>query len=1286
MSYPNFPAPHPRSRVRTALSAVAVVAAALLAPLAAPDTALADQPANQLISGALDGGPANGDADRPQMAHDGRYVVFDSMATNISRDPVRRTVRNIFRRDLVTGETRVVSIGMGGVASDAWNSFSWASADGRFVVFVSDASNLVPGGIGRRSIYLRDMVAGTTEVVSVNSAGQRANLASSRPMISPNGRFVMFNSQATNLSPLANGFEQVYIRDRQSATTTLVSIAASGKAAGNGVSYRGMASDDGRYVAFSARASNIVADDTNAAEDVFLRDMQSGITTRVDLTPSGGQVAGAARPYLSPDARWLTYNSHGVGIDPADTSTNSDVFLYDVVNRTTRRVSVALGGGIAAGDALRGFVTDDGRYVYFNSFAGNLVANDTNGAGDCFVRDMVTGVTTRISVSWYGGNADAQTFRPVPSSDGSVVVYKGMARNVVQGDRSTGWQIYTTRPGALAPGGDVTPPQMTVTTPTQGSASPNHGVKLSGAASDDVAVDAVQVRLKNTGTGQFLQPDGSWGVTSMPLNAALASRWAPSTPWSLVANLPDGTYGFSTTVLDSSRNATAGPYRNFRVAAVPDSVPPTVSVTSPATGTTVPTRVVGFAGHADDTGGAGAGLSRVLLSLRDTRTGQWLHADGSWGAVDRIPVTLADQATASTDWSYEHPLADGSYEVQVVAVDDSGNESTASNAIPFVVDGPDPDTTPPTATLDAPAAGSQSATSRVLLRGTANDAAGDLAGIRAVQVRVRDTATGEYLQDDGDFDKIATRLSADVATPGALTTAWNYEAGLPNGTYLITWFSLDLSGNESAPQAGRQISVDNTDRTTPTVSVAAPQPGSTAYGRTTTISGSAADSGGELAGVDKVFVTLRNTATGKYLQPTGTWSTTPRRLDASLTDSAASTTSWSFSASLSAGSYEAALVSADISRNESAATVVPFSVSLADTAAPSGAVTRPSAGATVTDNSVTISGNAADTGGDAAGVAGVVLTVQDVGSSQWLQPDGTYGAAAAQLPTTLAQPGAAATTWTTTLAMPNRSYAVSATITDASGNTSTLPSVTFTVDAPNVDSVAPTANVDSPSGAFYTPTVQVTGTAADTGGQRAGVGRVSVGVRTSSGAWLQPDGSFGAAPQRLPAELSAPGSTATGWTLRRDLPDGSYTVSAVSIDVSGNPGDVTTDTNVTVDTSDTVKPTISVTAPTSGATVTGPNVTLTGTAADSGGYRAGVDKVFVTLKNRSSGQWLRADGTWGATAVRLAAVLDARGAGSTGWTFSTALSPGQYSFTSIVLDASRNENDPKPTTLFTVAP
>ncbi len=498
-----------------------------------------------LVSSAADGSPGNGAGDRPQINGDGRFVTFDSTATNLV--PGVTTADNrVYRKDLTTGEVVLVSQSDDDQPADGYSSFSWPDDSGNLVAFVSDVIDLTSVRATSRSVYLRDIAAGTTELISVGLDGGAADAPATRSMLSGDGRFVAFSSYASNLTTSGgNGQEQVYVRDRVAGTTRLVSVAADG-GLGDERSYRGMVSADGRYVAFASFAANLVVDGSPRAENIYLRDLVAGTTTRIANLPSGkGSPNGGSRPYLTPDGRSLIFNSLD-GLVPDDTNGElSDVYLYDVPTGTLERQSVSVSGGDGDGDSLRGFVSDDSRYVVFNSFSGNLVARDTNASGDVFLRDRETGRTRLLSRTPGGGGADAQSYRPVISGDASEVTYLSEARNLVAGDTSQGWQVYAVDSGI---GGDpvdpadTTRPRAKIRSPKNRSAVRRKAVTFRGVARDDRAVRVVRVKVRDRATKKWLRANGHWGRKQSSLRASLTRPGARSTAWKRKVRLPHGRY------------------------------------------------------------------------------------------------------------------------------------------------------------------------------------------------------------------------------------------------------------------------------------------------------------------------------------------------------------------------------------------------------------------------------------------------------------------------------------------------------------------------------------------------------------------------------------------------------------------------------------------------------------------------------------------------------------------------------------------------------------------------
>jgi len=260
------------------------------------------------------------------------------------------------------------------------------SADGRFVAFSSGASNLVPGDTNTSpDIFVRDTLTNTTTRVSVDSAGNQGNGSSfySNPSISGDGRFVAFNSEASNLVlGDTNNTNDIFVRDTLTNTTTGVSLDSAGNP-GNRFSYNPSISADGRFVAFPSLASNLVPGDTNNSYDIFVRDTLTNTTTRVLVDSAGNQRnIGSYSPSISADGRFVAFYS--VASNIAGTRT-FDIFVRDTLTNTTTNVSVDSAGN--PGDGERPSISADGRFVAFSSESSNIVPGDTNNSNDIFVVD-----------------------------------------------------------------------------------------------------------------------------------------------------------------------------------------------------------------------------------------------------------------------------------------------------------------------------------------------------------------------------------------------------------------------------------------------------------------------------------------------------------------------------------------------------------------------------------------------------------------------------------------------------------------------------------------------------------------------------------------------------------------------------------------------------------------------------------------------------------------------------------------------------------------------------------
>ncbi len=307
-------------------------------------------------------------------------------------------------------------------------------AGGRFIVFASDATNIVGGDTnGKRDLFIRDRVAGTTSRISISSAGAQANGASNGPRISSDGRWVVFESDATNLvAGDTNGVTDIFLRDRLSSTTTRVSLNSAGQQA-NGGSTGGSVADDGLSVAFASSASNMVAGDTNNAVDMFLRNRSAGATARISVSTDGVQGnLSSSTGLISGNGRYIAFVSSALNLVYGDTNAADDVFIRDRYHATTTRISLA--PVQANADCLLGAISGNGRYVLYSSPATNLAPSDTNAARDAFVHDNWTFLTQRVSVGHQGQQAAGACTGTALSGDGRFATFNSLAGNLVPGD------------------------------------------------------------------------------------------------------------------------------------------------------------------------------------------------------------------------------------------------------------------------------------------------------------------------------------------------------------------------------------------------------------------------------------------------------------------------------------------------------------------------------------------------------------------------------------------------------------------------------------------------------------------------------------------------------------------------------------------------------------------------------------------------------------------------------------------------------------------------------------
>ncbi len=414
------------------------------------------------VSVSSAGNEANNNSDHPDISADGRYVAFFSGASNLVPDDTNDT-GDIFVHDRKLGKTTRVSVNSAGSQANKWSYHPAISADGRYVAFGSEASNLVAGDTNNvGDIFVHDLKTSKTIRVSVDSDGnQSVGSGSFRPAISADGRTIAFYSGATNLVPNDITADDVFVHDRETGKTTRVSVSSAG-VPGNSYSRDPAISADGRYVAFWSIANNLVTGDTNEWDDIFVHDRETGKTIRVSVDSDGKQADDYSEsPSISADGRYVAFASPATNLVEDDTHECYydlppyfcwDVFVHDLKTSKTTRVSVDSAGNQSDDqDSLYPAISANGRYVTFESYASNLVNDDTQMCGtepnlfncpDIFVHDRHTGRTMIVSRNSNGDQANDYSMSAAISRSGQYVAYRSFANNLVSDDKNNEPDIF----------------------------------------------------------------------------------------------------------------------------------------------------------------------------------------------------------------------------------------------------------------------------------------------------------------------------------------------------------------------------------------------------------------------------------------------------------------------------------------------------------------------------------------------------------------------------------------------------------------------------------------------------------------------------------------------------------------------------------------------------------------------------------------------------------------------------------------------------------------------------
>ncbi|MGD8353063.1 MAG: hypothetical protein PVJ01_02765 [Pseudomonadota bacterium] len=386
-----------------------------------------------LVSVDSDGVVGDDDSYFPALSSDGYYVAFYSFATNLVPSDANGQA-DIFLHDTETGLTSRVSVSTAGTEANNYNGEPAVSGDGRYVVFTSSADNLVPSDTNLDSdVFMHDTVTAMTWRVSVSSAGTEGNAGSFSPDVSTDGRYVSFISFATNMfAEAASYITDAFVRDTVSPLTTHVSVSSAGTPA-NGVGvFDSAISGNGNVVAFYGGSDNLVPGDNNDVHDMFIHDLGTAMTSRVSVSTMGTEAdAASGGQDVSADGHYVVFASSATNLVPDDTNGYQDVFLRDTQRGITSRVSVSTMGTEGNYPSIEPGISADGRYVVFSSMASNLVEGDNNSRTDIFLRDTRERTTTLLTKSAEGDLSNGDSHGPAISADGRVVVFHSEATNLV---------------------------------------------------------------------------------------------------------------------------------------------------------------------------------------------------------------------------------------------------------------------------------------------------------------------------------------------------------------------------------------------------------------------------------------------------------------------------------------------------------------------------------------------------------------------------------------------------------------------------------------------------------------------------------------------------------------------------------------------------------------------------------------------------------------------------------------------------------------------------------------
>lgn len=444
----------------------------------------------------------NDNANGAAVSNTGRFVAFTALSNNLVPGD-SNGANDVFVRDTNLGSTERVSLGTGAIQGNGSSAHADMSGDGRYVVFDSFANNWLANDTnGLRDVFLYDRQNDTLTLVSEGMGGNSASGDSADAKITPDGDFIVFTSSADDIVVGdTNNKRDCFVYDVASATFNRI-LTSTGAQVDDHCEEVDISGGTPKIV-FTTQATNVVPNDTNGKRDVFTVSIFNTLHERVSV--DSAEVQGddfSHTPAISRDGAYIVFFSQATNMVPGDTNGIGDIYVRDMLNGTTERVSILSNGGQANNTSTDPAISGGGRYVVFGSYASNLVPNDTNEVRDVFIHDRQTGVTERLSTDENGlqGN-DISVYASI-SGNGEVVTFESLATNLVPNDTNGRWDVFQVTIGNFPP--TPTPTLTPSVTPTH-TATQTPSVTPTRTATQTPTV---------TPTGTFIPPTET--ATSTP--------------------------------------------------------------------------------------------------------------------------------------------------------------------------------------------------------------------------------------------------------------------------------------------------------------------------------------------------------------------------------------------------------------------------------------------------------------------------------------------------------------------------------------------------------------------------------------------------------------------------------------------------------------------------------------------------------------------------------------------------------------------------------------------------